>query len=354
MVNFAELAKVFKGKRVFITGHTGFKGTWLTLVLSQLGAIVKGYALSPKTERDIFHLVKSEIRLESVIADIRDREKLGQELIAFQPDFVFHLAAQPLVSIAYKEPHETMEINVMGTVNLFEAIRKLNKNCVTIITTTDKVYKNQHWYYPYRETDVLGGYDPYSASKSAAELIIESYRDSFFNLVDIEVHGKAIAVGRAGNVIGGGDYSEDRLIPDIIKSIQDNLPIGVRNPTYVRPWQHVLDAVNGYLILASSLHSKPQETSGAWNFGPDGTNQLTVGDVVRIALDIFGGDHVLCAKNSEFHETELLILDSSRAKNKLRWEPKWKPEKAIIETMNWYSNPSYETTLKQIFQFYEI
>jgi CDP-glucose 4,6-dehydratase len=354
MVNRRQLSEEFKGKRVFITGHTGFKGSWLTMILYQFGAIVKGYALPPKTEQDIFYLIQPEIQQDSIIADVRDKVRLAEEIIAFQPDFIFHLAAQPLVGISYKEPHTTIEVNVMGTVNLFEAIRKLKKKCTTIIITTDKVYKNQHWHHPYRESDVLGGYDPYSASKSASELIIESYRDSFFNVLDVELHGKAIAVARAGNVIGGGDYSEDRLIPDIIRSIQSNSAIGLRNPSYVRPWQHVLDALNGYLILASSLNLNPKEISGAWNFGPNATDLVTVNDVVQIALSIFGKESLVQKKNSEFHETELLMLDNSRAKNKLNWNPIWNPKEAIIHTLNWYLNPSFETTVKQINHFYEI
>jgi len=257
MVTSEDLHKKYSGKKVFVTGHTGFKGSWLIKILYQYGSNIKGYALEPKTTNDIYHIINGDNICESVISDIREKEKLRKELLDFQPDFIFHLAAQPLVSLSFQNPVETIETNVNGTVNLLDAIRDLDNKCSIVIITTDKVYENQNWYHPYRENDRLGGYDPYSASKAAIEILIRSYRNSFFNINEINKHKKAIAVARAGNVIGGGDWSENRIIPDIIRAFQNNEPVKLRNPNFIRPWQHVLDALNGYLMLGSLLYDDP-------------------------------------------------------------------------------------------------
>ena len=222
MVNFRQLQRTYLGKKVFLTGHTGFKGAWLLKTLSLLGATVKGYALAPQTENDLYHLIDGDKLCESIIADVRDKQRLAQELISFEPDFVFHLAAQPLVRLSYQIPVETFEVNAIGTANLLDAVKSISKKCSAVLITTDKVYHNNEWEYPYRENDRLGGYDPYSASKACAELLIDSYRNSFFNTNDYNKHLKGIAVARAGNVIGGGDWSKDRLVPDIVRSLIKN------------------------------------------------------------------------------------------------------------------------------------
>jgi len=239
MVNESILS-AYKNKRVFITGHTGFKGSWLSYILCRAGAIVKGYSLKPDTEPSLYNLIEPHIKINSVIADINDYQKVEQEILNFSPNFIFHLAAQPLVRRSYKEPLNTFSTNILGTSNVLNALQKLINPCTGLFITTDKVYENKEQDYAYRETDRLGGHDPYSASKACAELVISSYCHSFFNTADFSKHQKAIASVRAGNVIGGGDWSEDRLIPDIIKSIAGNKAINIRNPDAVRPWQHVL------------------------------------------------------------------------------------------------------------------
>lgn len=245
----AIFESAYKGKKVLLTGHTGFKGSWMLAWLQQLGATVKGYALAPENETDLYYLLDADKLCDSVIADIRDQNKISEVVKEFQPDFVFHFAAQPLVRRSYKMPVYTFEVNVMGTANVLEAVRHLSKSCSVVIVTTDKVYENKEWGIPYRETDPLGGYDPYSASKAAAEMVVSSCRNSFFNPGDFEKHKKGVASARAGNVIGGGDRAKDRIIPDIIRGIEKNESIVVRNPEAVRPWQHVLEPLSGYLLL---------------------------------------------------------------------------------------------------------
>jgi CDP-glucose 4,6-dehydratase len=243
-----KLIQTFSGKKVFLTGHTGFKGSWMLKVLEIIGANVKGYSLEPEFENGLYNIIKGDKLCDSVIADIRDKERLIKEINNFQPDFIFHFAAQPLVRLSYDIPSTTFDVNVMGTVNLLEAVRLCQKEISVIIITTDKVYQNLEWVYPYRETDRLGGVDPYSASKACTELVVSSYINSFFSSKDYKSHKKAVGVCRAGNVIGGGDWSKDRIIPDIIKSIFNNDIIKIRNPKAIRPWQHVLEPLIGYLI----------------------------------------------------------------------------------------------------------
>jgi len=335
---FKQLEETYQGKKVFLTGHTGFKGAWLLKTLSLLGAEVKGYALAPKTVDDLFHLIDGDTICTSVIADLRDKKRLEEEIISFQPDFVFHLAAQPLVRLSYEIPAETFEVNVIGTANVLDAVRLLDKKCNVVLITTDKVYQNKEWIYPYRENDRLGGYDPYSASKACAELVIDSYRNSFFNTKTHDTHQKAIAVARAGNVIGGGDWSKDRLIPDIAKAFAIESPVVIRNPNSVRPWQHVLEPVIGYLLLGANLASDPIKFSQAYNFGPHLSDALSVEEMLKLAIASWGkGGYKVEKEEGQPHEAGLLKLDISKAISELKWQPKMNAKKAVSMTMDWYS-----------------
>lgn len=337
MVNFQQLENTYKGKKVFLTGHTGFKGSWLLKTLSLLGAEIKGYALEPQTPNDLFHLIEGEKLCQSVVADLRDKKRLESEIVDFQPDFIFHLAAQPLVRLSYEIPAETFEVNVIGTANVLDGVQLLQKKCSVVLITTDKVYHNNEWIYPYRENDRLGGYDPYSASKACAELLIDSYRNSFFNIKDYDKHLKGIAVARAGNVIGGGDWSKDRLIPDIARSFENGEPVIIRNPNSIRPWQHVLEPVIGYLILGSHLITDPTLFSQAYNFGPYFTDALTVEEMLKLAINSLGkGEWRLEQTGFQLHEAGLLKLDISKTINELKWEPKMNAKQAVSLTMDWY------------------
>lgn len=335
---FEKLKNVYKDKKVFLTGHTGFKGAWMLKTLSLLGAEVKGYALQPHTQDDLFHLIDGNTLSTSVIADLRDKERLEEELISFQPDFVFHLAAQPLVRLSYEIPSETFEVNAIGTAYVLDALRLLEKPCIMVLITTDKVYHNNEWLYPYRESDRLGGYDPYSASKACAELIIDSYRNSFFNIKNYDQHKKAIAVARAGNVIGGGDWSKDRLIPDIVKAFAIENPVVIRNPDSVRPWQHVLEPVVGYLLLGANLVAEPKQFSQVYNFGPHLSDALSVREMLKLAIQSWGkGEYVVEQLEGQLHEAGLLKLDISKAISELKWQPKMNAKQAVSMTMDWYS-----------------
>ena len=356
---FKRLEEVYKGKKVFLTGHTGFKGAWMLKTLSILGAKVKGYALDPITKNDLFYLIEGNSICNSVIADLRDKKRLEDEIVSFQPDFIFHLAAQPLVRLSYEIPSQTFEINAIGTANVLDAVRLLEKPCAVVLITTDKVYHNKEWLYPYRENDSLGGYDPYSASKACAELLIDSYRNSFFNIENYEQHQKGIAVARAGNVIGGGDWSKDRLIPDIVKAFEIEKPVVIRNPNAVRPWQHVLEPVVGYLLLGVNLAYKPKKFSQAYNFGPNLADTLSVEDMIKLAISSWGnGDYVIEKEEGQPHEAGLLKLDISRAITELKWQPKMDAQQAVSMTMNWYrefnTNESNiaDFTTKQIKTFF--
>ncbi|MBZ4036532.1 CDP-glucose 4,6-dehydratase [Flavobacterium sp. 17A] len=336
--SFQQLKNIYRGKKVFLTGHTGFKGAWMLKTLSLLGAEVKGYALEPQTVNDLFCLIEGEKICDSVIADIRDKKRLEKEIIEFQPDFVFHLAAQPLVRLSYDIPAETFEVNVVGTANVLDAVRLLEKKCDVVLITTDKVYHNNEWLYPYRENDRLGGYDPYSASKACTELVIDSYRNSFFNNKTYSLHQKAIAVARAGNVIGGGDWSKDRLIPDIAKAFALSKPVIIRNPQSVRPWQHVLEPVIGYLTLGVHLSQFPLLYNQAYNFGPHLSDALPVNEMLQLAIDSWGkGEYIVEQLPGQPHEAGLLKLDISKAINELQWKPKRNASQAVSMTMNWYA-----------------
>lgn len=332
-----QLQNTYEGKKVFLTGHTGFKGAWLLKTLSLLGAEVKGYALETQTENDLFNLIDGDSICDSVIADLRDRARLHKEIVAFQPDFIFHLAAQPLVRLSYDIPAETFEVNAIGTANVLDGVRLLERACSVVLITTDKVYHNNEWIYPYRENDRLGGFDPYSASKACTELVIDSYRNSFFNTKSYNNHQKAIAVARAGNVIGGGDWSKDRLIPDVAKAFSLEKPVIIRNPNSVRPWQHVLEPVIGYLLLGANLASDPIQFSQAYNFGPHLSDALPVEEMLKLAIASWGkGGYVVEKEEGQPHEAGLLKLDISKVISELKWYPKMNAKLAVSMTMDWY------------------
>ncbi|MCE2962249.1 MAG: CDP-glucose 4,6-dehydratase [Chitinophagales bacterium] len=344
------LVKAFKGKKVFLTGHTGFKGSWMLQWLHSLGAIVKGYALVPENIQDLYPTINGDTLCESVIADIRDLNKLKSEIISFEPDFIFHLAAQPLVRYSYQFPVETFEVNVMGTANVLEAMRYLQKPVIGVMITTDKVYENKEWHYPYREVDRLGGYDPYSASKASAELVISSYRNSFFNASNFAEHKKSIASARAGNVIGGGDWAKDRIVPDIVRALSNGNDIEVRNPNAVRPWQHVLEPIGGYLQLAMRMAQNREKYNESWNFGPNADDTYVVEDLVKISIDIWGkGSYKKPELKDELHEAGLLKLDIQKSIQELKWKPKLNSIEAIKWTLDYYkSNDPILTMKKQI------
>lgn len=345
---------IFKDKNILVTGHTGFKGSWLSIWLNGLGANVIGYALDPKTENDNFVVTNLTEKITDIRGDIRDYGKLKSVFHQYKPEIVFHLAAQPLVRLSYKEPRETYETNVMGTVNLCEAVRQTDSVRVVVNITSDKCYENKEWIWGYRENDPMGGYDPYSSSKGCAELVASAYRRSFFNPDEFENHKVALASVRAGNVIGGGDWSEDRLITDCIKSIKNNKIIEIRSPKAVRPWQHVLEPLSGYLLLASKLYTEPRKYVGAWNFGPEDHSIITVGDLVEKLISKWGyGSWIDRSLNKEPHEAQLLKLDISKAIYYLGWKPRLTIDKTIEFIVDWYKKDkiNYEFDVKQIKQF---
>ncbi len=348
---------IYQGKRVLITGHTGFKGAWLTLWLKELGAKVMGYALTPPTNPNLFESVGLEDKIIHVIGDIRDEAKLLSVFQDFQPEFVFHLAAQPLVKLSYKEPRLTYETNVMGTINLYEAIRKTDSVRVVINITSDKCYENREWVYGYRETDPMGGYDPYSSSKGCVELVTSAYRNSYFNPKDYrKTHNVALASVRAGNVIGGGDWGEDRLIPDCVKALSQGKTIVIRNPKATRPWQHVLEPLSGYLWLGALMLQDGEKYSGEWNFGPN--DDLKVEDVVNKIIDVWGYGEYKINPDGNLHEALSLKLDISKAAFYLKWMPVHRVDGALERTINWYKEyykgneeKVYQYTLSQIMEY---
>jgi len=356
VVNTA-IASYYSDKKVFVTGHTGFKGAWLITWLHLLGAKISGYALAPE-EAGLFNTISSHISFENNIADIRDKEKLQQAINDFQPDIIFHLAAQALVRRSYEIPAETFEVNAIGTANLLEAVNKLNKKCTVIVVTTDKVYENRESDYHYKEEDILGGYDPYSASKAATEIVVSSFRNSFFSPAKFAVHQKAIASARAGNVIGGGDWNKDRIIPDIVRSLMDKQPVPVRNPNAVRPWQHVLEPLGGYLLTAMLLDQDINAYSGAYNFGPLPDDHLPVKELVETALACWGSGTWDDRSDAEQpHEAGLLKLDINKAQNILNWQPKLESKKAIEWTIDWYRQEKenvIDFTLQQIKNYQQL
>lgn len=347
-----QLINIYSGKKIFITGHTGFKGAWLVKILNLLGAEIKGYALPPKNTNDLYNLLDGDTICESVIGDIRDRDKLKKALLDFNPDYIFHLAAQPLVLDSYQDPIETFEVNSLGTAYLLECIRSFQHSVNTIIITTDKVYLNREWDLLYVEHDQLGGYDPYSSSKACAELIISSYRNSFFSNNNEKSSNQNIAVARSGNVIGGGDWSKNRLIPDIAIAFSKDASVKIRNSDSVRPWQHVLEPLIGYLILGSKLNDNPKIYSDAFNFGPNSKDALTVMEILELAIKHWGKGHFELIDDSDKpHEASLLKLDISKAYEYLNWKPIWNADKAVKITIDWYK--SYFECPDEILSFTE-
>lgn len=341
------------GKKVLLTGHTGFKGSWLAIWLDMLGAEVSGYALDPLTPNDNFVLSGIGSRIHHHTGDLRDFDRLRRLFVRSKPDIVFHLAAQPLVRLSYDNPKETYDINVGGTVNVLECCRMSETVQVIVNVTTDKCYENKEWVWGYRENDRLGGYDPYSSSKACSELVTEAYRKSFFNPEDFARHGKSLASARAGNVFGGGDWQVDRILPDCIRHLERGEPIIVRNPLAVRPWQHVLEPLSGYLLLAEKMYDKPTTYAGAWNFGPEDSSFLNVGSLVNTVVKSWGtGSWEDQSKPGSVHEAHLLKLDITKAKALLGWTPVWKIDRAVKETTEWYreyrNNAVYELCLRQI------
>ena len=347
---------VYKNKTVLVTGHTGFKGSWISIWLHELGAKVIGYALDPYTDRDNFVLSKIGEKIVDIRGDIRDKAKLEEVFAKYNPEFVFHLAAQPLVRLSYENPIETYETNVMGTINVLEAIRKTKSTKAGIMVTTDKCYDNKEQLWGYRESDPIGGYDPYSSSKGAAEIAINSWRLSFMNPKDYEKHGKSIASARAGNVIGGGDWAKDRIIPDCIKALEANKPIEIRSPKSVRPWEHVLEPLSGYLMLGEKMYNDPVDYAEAWNFGPELSSIIPVWDVAQSVLNYYGkGELKDVSDPNAVHEAKLLALDISKARFKLGWTPTLNIEETIALTVDWYKDYNdidvYELCKKQIMDF---
>jgi len=329
----------FKGKKIFITGHTGFKGSWLALWLQSLGAKVYGYSLPPPTTPSNYELCTlRELLAGEWIADIRDREQMKNAIAECQPDVIFHLAAQPLVRASYREPFETFEVNVMGTASVLDAVRATNKPCAVICITTDKCYENHEREEGYSEGEPMGGYDPYSASKGAAEILIASYRRAFFNPDTLASHGIQLASARAGNVIGGGDFAEDRIVVDLIKALQAGETLKVRNPQAIRPWQHVLEPLSGYLTLAERMLASPSPSwCEGWNFGPEKESERTVGELVDLFVNTWGsGSWEDISSPYHLHEAGILRLKINKAKNKLSWSPRWTFETMIERTVAWY------------------
>jgi CDP-glucose 4,6-dehydratase len=337
VVTFPELDSYYRGAKVFLTGHTGFKGSWMMATLHAAGAQVKGYALAPEETGGLYELLGPLPGVESCIADIRDRGRLRTELLQFQPDYIFHLAAQPLVRRSYEIPAETFDINVTGTANLLEAATALEKKCAIVVITTDKVYENKETGFLYKETDVLGGHDPYSASKACTELVVSSFRDSFFPLFRGESHQKGLASVRAGNVIGGGDWSRDRIVPDIARALLAGIPVEVRNPASVRPWQHVLEPVAGYLRLGGLLYRDAGRYGKAYNFGPVPEDHLQVRELVETAIAAWGeGSWKDVSDPGAPHEAGLLKLDVTKARRDLNWHPRLDAPEAIRWALEWY------------------
>ena len=331
------MAMNWAGKRVLLTGHTGFKGGWLSLWLQKLGAELCGIALDPPTEVNLFWDAKVERGMRSVIGDIRDLGLLKRTLASHCPEIVFHLAAQPLVRTSYQDPLGTYSTNVMGTANVLEASRQSESLRAIIVITTDKCHENREWEWPYRETDRLGGFDPYSNSKACAELVVSAYRSSFFNPADYLRHGVAIASVRAGNVLGGGDWAEDRLVPDIIRAFMAERPVRIRNPRAIRPWQHVLEPLRGYMAVAEMLCEKGTAGGEAWNFGPEQCDAQPVEWIVRELASLWGmGAQWELESSRQPHEAGNLKLDWSKAAARLDWRPVLRLKDALAMTSAWY------------------
>lgn len=346
-----DIYDFYQGKTVLVTGHTGFKGSWLSFWLNLMGANVIGYSLNPQNEHDFFSISRLNNKIVDLRGDIRSRTKISKVFNEYQPEIVFHLAAQPLVGESYKKPYYTYSTNILGTINILEAFQNCLSCKVGVIITTDKVYKNIESKNGYKESDTLGGYDPYSSSKAAVELIVESWRSSF---IDSKKSPKSLSTARAGNVIGGGDWSKNRLIPDIVKSIESTKVITVRNPNATRPWQHVLEPLHGYLILGKSMYLESDKYSGAWNFGPDLNSQKKVLELVKEFTKLFNFNRIEINDQSLFHETSFLNLNSQKARKELSWRNVLNFEETLQFTAYWYKNYKRSGAVKMItFQIQE-
>ena len=327
-----NLSSFYKNKKIFVTGHTGFKGSWLCFFLNNMGAKTAGYSLEPdNSSPSLYNLLNTNVMNQSNIEDIRDFDNLNRCLKDFQPDIVFHLAAQPLVIKSYKEPIETLSTNIMGTANLLEICKSIESIKAIINVTSDKCYENNNTNKQYMESDRLGGSDPYSASKACAEIIHSSYKQSFYS-----ESKKGLASVRAGNVLGGGDFSENRLIPDIIRSVINKEKLIIRSPNSTRPWQHVFDVINGYMILGHKLHENPKEFSSSYNFSPNAENCITVEEILYKINKLLKIDYDIIS--SEFYEANLLMLNSDKAKKLLKWKPSYDIDKTLEESIEWYSS----------------
>lgn len=324
------------GKRVLLTGHTGFKGSWLSLWLQTMGAQVLGYALAPPTQPSLFAVAKVSDGLTSIIGDVRDLNALSAELAKFMPEIIIHLAAQPLVRYSYQNPVETYATNVLGTVHLLDAVRSTPSVKAVLCVTTDKCYENREWLWGYREHEALGGYDPYSSSKACAELVTAAYRNAYFSADSYTQHGVAVASARAGNVIGGGDWAADRLIPDILHALSEDRPVLIRNPNAIRPWQHVLEPLSGYLLLAQKLYEHGPAYAEAWNFGPQDDDAKPVHWLADTLIKAWGGTAQWQLEGGNHpHEAHYLKLDCSKAKSRLNWFPQWPLATALDAIVDW-------------------
>lgn len=350
----------WQGKRVFLTGHTGFKGGWLALWLQRMGAQVTGFALAPPDEPSLFTRAKVGENMTSVIGDIRDADTLMRALREAAPDIVLHLAAQPLVRYSYEAPVETYATNVMGTVHLLEAVRAWGQAKACVVVSSDKCYENREWPWGYRENEAMGGYDPYSSSKGCTELVVSAYRNSYFNAADFARHGLALASGRAGNVIGGGDWATDRLVPDLLRAFESGKPAQIRNPHAIRPWQHVLEPVSGYLVLAQQLVSGGMDYAEGWNFGPSDNDAKPVSWIAERMAQIWGNGagYRVDDATKHPHEAHYLKLDCSKARSRLGWQPRWDLARALDEVVSWHraylgGADMREVCLEQISRFCE-
>lgn len=330
VLGIKQFSDVYRGKRILLTGHTGFKGSWLALWLTELGADVTGVSLPPETQPNHWDLL--DLKIEDHRAEIRDFEAISKIVAETKPEIVFHLAAQPLVRRSYRDPLETWSTNVMGTANVLEACRHTPSVQAIVVITTDKCYENNEWLWGYREIDRLGGHDPYSASKAGAELVAASYRSAFFNTETSPL----LATARAGNVIGGGDWSEDRLIPDLVRATANKESLEIRSPNATRPWQHVLEPLSGYLLLGQKLLEYNNDCAAPWNFGPEPEGNRAVAEILD-KLSLYWPDmHWHMKEKAQPHEATLLYLDSSKARSQLQWQPVWNIEMTLAKTAEWY------------------